>query len=121
MANSSSRECLSLWEQRAALVQGKGLRLLRRSDEALRLLQRAVDVGVDLYDTDRSAALADAQIALAECLIDLGRFDEAAPLAQRAKAIHATHAQLGEHYTQPLLALQTRLAMTPAMDERTAS
>jgi tetratricopeptide (TPR) repeat protein len=97
------------WEAEAALEEGKALLLSRRPLEALPLLQRAVRLGSDVYDPDRSPRLASSEIALAKDLVALDRRAEAlAPLA-RAKAIHATHKDLGEQYRKPLRELEALL------------
>ena len=98
-----------LWESRAALLEGKGLLVLRRQTEALPLLQHAVALGKDVYDPQCSPAYADSQIALAHCLVVLGRRDQAASLVASAKAIHSTHPELGDQYKQPLREVETLL------------
>jgi hypothetical protein len=67
------------WEARASDLEGKGLLVQGRSSEALPLLQRAVELGNDLYDRERSPALTDSQIALARCFLALGRRDRPSP------------------------------------------
>ena len=96
------------YEAPAALDEGKGLLLAGRAPEALPLLQRAVQLGSQIYDVDQSPQLADSQIALATCLFNLGRRDEARALLIRAKAIHATHKDLGEQFKKPLRELSQR-------------
>ena len=91
-----------LWEARAALLEGKGLLLRRRISDALPLLQKSVALGKDVYDPEQSPAFADSQIALARCLFLLGRRDQAEPLLAHAKAIHATHKELGDQFREPL-------------------
>lgn len=67
------------------LAEGKGLLLLHRSADALPLLQRAVALSSELYDRERSLALTDPQIALADCFIDLGeRSDTRAACASQS-------------------------------------
>jgi serine/threonine-protein kinase len=63
-----------------------------------------------VYDRDLSPALADSQIALAKCLLDLGHRDQARALLAQAKAIHSTYKDLGEQFRKPLRALEARLA-----------
>lgn len=70
------------------LAEGKGLLLLHRSADALPLLQRAVALSSELYDRERSPAVADAQIALADCLMALGKRIQIRALLAQAKAIH---------------------------------
>jgi serine/threonine-protein kinase len=98
------------WQAEAALLEGKGLLLTRHATEALPMLQRAVQIGSDVYDPNRSLELADAQIALAKCLLTLGRRDQARELGALAKAIHATHLDLGEQFRRPLRELEALLS-----------
>ena len=97
------------WDAQATLAEGKGMLLTGRSDEALPLLQRALQLGSDVYDPDRSPNLADSQIALASCLLNLGRKDRARELPAQARAIHATHKDLGEQFRKPLRELEARI------------
>jgi eukaryotic-like serine/threonine-protein kinase len=110
---SSMRSYFKRYEAPAALDEGKGLLLAGRTPEALPLLQRAVQLGSQIYDPDQSPQLADSQIALGTCLVNLGRRDEARALLTRAKAIHATHPDLGEQFKKPLRELELRLAVKP--------
>jgi serine/threonine-protein kinase len=85
-------------ERRASLLDAAS------SHAALALeLRRAID-------DDASPWLAEAQVALARCLLDRGRRDEAAQWAARAQAIHARHAELGEQFRRSLRDLNARLA-----------
>jgi serine/threonine-protein kinase len=97
------------WEAQAALLEGKGLLLEGHVSEALPMLERAVELGGEVYDRDRSPLLAESQIALAWCLAESGRTDGARALLSQAKAIHATHQELGEQFRAPLRALDARL------------
>ena len=97
------------WDAQATLAEGKALLFTGHSSEALPLLQRALQLGSDVYDPDRSPNLADSQIALASCLLNLGRNDRARELLAQAKAIHATHKDLGEQFRKPLRELEARL------------
>ena len=56
-----------------------------------------------------SPRLAEAQIALAECLIDLGERAAAQALLAQARDALAAHAELAPHWAQPLQAAQARL------------
>jgi tetratricopeptide (TPR) repeat protein len=60
-------------------------------------------------EAPNSPWLAQAMIALADCLIDTGARDAARKLAGEARAVHAAYAELGTHFTAPLAALQARL------------
>ena len=98
------------WTAQAALEEGKGLLLTRHAAEALPILQRAVQLGSEVYDPERSPALADSQIALAKCQLALGHRDQARALLAQAKAIHSTHKDLGEQFRKPLRELEALLA-----------
>lgn len=113
IATSANRPYYRTWETRAALVGGKAKLLGHRAAEAQPLLQRAVELSSEIYDPDRSPELADAQIALASCLVDLGQRARAQTLLAQAKAIHSTHKELGRHFTKPLEELEARLG-TPS-------
>jgi serine/threonine-protein kinase len=97
-------------EAQAALLEGKGLLLTQHAPEALPLLQRGVQLGSNVYDPDRSPILADSQIALARSLLDLGGGDEARGFLARAKAIHATHKDIGDQFRKPLHEMEVLLA-----------
>ena len=96
---------------RASLLEGKAKRLGGRTGDVLPLLARAVELSAELFDHEQSPKLADAQIALAECLLDLGQRDQAKALLAQANAIHASHKELGEHYRKPMRDLQARFAL----------
>jgi serine/threonine-protein kinase len=100
---------LKRWEAEAALLEGKAMLLMRRPAEARPLLERSVALGADVYDPGRSPKLAESQIALAQALATSGRSDEARALLARARAIHASHKELGEHYRKPLGELEALL------------
>jgi eukaryotic-like serine/threonine-protein kinase len=61
-------------------------------------------------DDPLSPWLAEAQIALADCLADIGNVSEARGLIEKATAIHASHVALGEHFKAPLRRVAARLA-----------
>ncbi len=90
------------WMAQATLLEGEGLLRTKRTAEALPLLQSAVHLGTEVYDLALSPALADSQVALASCLLELGRPDQARPLLAQARSIHARHRDLGEHHKKPL-------------------
>jgi serine/threonine protein kinase len=104
------RSFLGVPEQNSRLQAGKALRQLGRPESAEPNLRRAVTMADSLLDSKLSPRLADAQIALAECLLDLNRYDEAIALAARARNIVAKHRQLGDQYRRPLGVLEVRLA-----------
>jgi serine/threonine-protein kinase len=72
-------------------------------------LERALELRTT-GDTAQSPWLAEAQIAVASCLIDLGQHDAARALLARAGAIQAAHPELGSHLTAPLHRIGARLA-----------
>jgi hypothetical protein len=96
-------------ESVAALTQGKVLVHSSRPDKALPLLERSVALGAEVYDPERSLALADAQLAFGECLARLGNTDRARALLAHAKRIHAAHKTIGEQFVLPLRGLEVRL------------
>ena len=73
-------------------------------------LARAVELREATDDPDLSPWLAEAQIALATCLLDLGQRPAARALLSQAAAIHGLHAQLGEQFREPLRRVQDLLA-----------
>jgi serine/threonine-protein kinase len=104
-------------EARAALVEGRARLMLGGSAEALPLLRRAVELRQSLMDST-SPELADAQIALAECYLDLGDGERAKALvADAAKALRS-HREVGEEYTRQMLRLQQRLREISASAKR---
>ncbi len=109
IAQSPARPYLAESELRAALVGGKALRLAGQSASAVAELRYAVELAGRLYDPLRSPVLADAQLALAQGLLDLGQASEARKLYAAAAAIDATHPELSPLYLQPLRQLHTRL------------
>jgi len=107
---SPSRVYFKAYEAEASLTEGKGLVRLHRATGALPLLQRAMVLSLELYDPQLSPIIADAQIALADCLMDLGERAQARALFGQAKAIHARHKHLGEYIARPLSELERRLS-----------
>ena len=71
-------------------------------------LERALSLR-EANDDKNSPWLAEAQVALAECLVSLGERTRARTLLASAKAIHATHRELGEYFKRPLRELVERL------------
>ena|SRR6266403_5475065 len=72
--------------------------------------ERALGLFQELYDRARSPDIADAQIALANCNLELGQPGRAQALFVSAEAIQATHRELAVQYTEPLRKLRARLA-----------
>ena len=107
---SGLRPYFKRYEAQAALADCEGLLLTQHASEALPLLERAVQLGSEVYDRERSPALAGAQIALSDCLLALGQRDRAKEMLGRARAIHSTYKELGPHRTKPLHDLESRLS-----------
>jgi tetratricopeptide (TPR) repeat protein len=91
----------ALWLGQAELRTGALAQARGHLERALELRQ--------LHDDSASPWLAEAQAALAACLLEMGEPKAARSLADRAQAIHAGHAELGEHLRAPLKALLARL------------
>jgi serine/threonine-protein kinase len=113
IAESGAGAYFKRWDAQAACVGGKGLLASGRASDAAPLLERAVQLGLEVHDRDHSLRLADSEIALAQALLELGHGDQAAPHLARAKAIHATYKELGEQYRTPLRRLEARVRVTP--------
>jgi serine/threonine protein kinase len=105
IASSPNRPWLALWEARAALAEGRAKLHGGNAHEALPLLEKAVTLRTGLLDA-ASPALADADIALSNCYLDLRGISKASMMLGRAKAIQRVHAVLGEHYRKPLRDLE---------------
>ncbi len=105
---SPNRPLLAICEARAALAEGRAILLLGEPRKALPLLDQAVNLRTGLLDR-ASPALADADIALSNCYLDLHERKKASVLLARAKAIHREHAILGEHYRKPMTELERRM------------
>jgi hypothetical protein len=109
LASSADRPYLAKYDVRAALFTGSALRLAGHPDQALPLLQYAVELASDLYDRKQSVKLAEAQIALAQCYLDLKNPAAAKRVFLQAKEIHAAQKKIGAQYAEPLRALAERL------------
>jgi serine/threonine-protein kinase len=105
---STGRDYVKASEARAALVQGRAELQLGRPSEALQPLQRAVELRQAVTDPV-APALAAAQVALAECYLDLGDLERAKVLAVGARKALAAHPEVGGQYLQPLQKLERRL------------
>jgi serine/threonine-protein kinase len=113
IANGTAPKYLELRELRALRLAGLASLALGSPQAAMPRLRRAVTLAERLFDGKRSIDLADIQIALAQCLLDLKQPREARTLASKARAIHTTHKELGDQYRRPLRALEARLAGMP--------
>ena len=101
---------LRIYRAQAELIHGKALLLSGNPADAVLPLKDAVALMTEMYDSDRSPVLADAQVALADCYLDLAMSDEAKKLMAQAKAIHAAHHELGKQFKAPLIRVAARLA-----------
>jgi len=100
---------LRIYRAQAEVLQGKALLQSGRPADAVVPLKDAVALMSEMYDSRRSPALADALVTLADCYLRLNKRDEPKDLLAQAKAIHAAHKELGEHYTRALRELEARL------------
>jgi serine/threonine-protein kinase len=108
-----NRPYLRVWEIRGALAEGRARLGLHDAPRARPLLEHALELSEKAYDP-ASPEIANAQIALANCYLDLSRLDDARRLAVRAKAIFAAHRQLGQHLLVPMRKLMSRVASSSA-------
>ena len=108
---ASSRSASQLHRLEAVANEIAGTALLHTGPAAAALpyLQKDVELARSMYDPERSPRLAQALVALGDCELTLGHRDQARALLERAKAIHANHAELGPQYQRPLQALAARL------------
>jgi hypothetical protein len=96
-------------ETRADFVEGRARCITHEAGNGITLLQGAVAASRELYDPNSSPAVAEAEIALAACLLDAGRREESRGHFQHAQSVHAAHKELGEQYRRPLRQLAARL------------
>jgi serine/threonine-protein kinase len=106
--SSPARQHFGRLEAEAALRLGLALHRSGQPARALSALEAALALR-KTTEASNSPWLAEAMIALADCLIDTGSRDAARKLASEARAVHAGYAQLGKHFTAPLAALQARM------------
>lgn len=109
-ARSSLRAYLKTYEADTLLLIAKARLLLGQPVSARPDFERALSLFQELYDRARSPDIADAQVALANCYLELGQPGKAHTLFGSAEAIQATHRELGVQYTEPLRKLRARLA-----------
>ena len=105
---SPLRERFVALEAEALLRVGQARQRDGRAAVARAPLERALA----LYTANEAAVsprVAAAQIALAECWLDLGNRASAQALLARATQAHAAHAELAPHLARPLQAAQARL------------
>jgi len=105
---SALRERFVTLEAEAQLRLGQARQQDGRAAAAREPLERALALrsGAEAAISPR---MAEAQIALAECLLDLGERAAAQALLARARAAQAAHPELAPHFVKPLQAAQARL------------
>ena len=108
LAATNARDYVKWLEARAAFVQGRADLQLGHPRDALPLLQRAVELRQNTVDAV-SPELAMAQIALADCYLDLGDSAKAVDLAGAAKQALGAHREVGTQYLRPFQNLESRL------------
>ena len=90
------------------LALGELYRLVGKPREAHKYLEQALQLRQRIDFAD-SPWLAEVQVSLANCELDMGQNTAAARLFEQAKAIYATHSELGAYLRRPLRALEARL------------
>jgi serine/threonine-protein kinase len=118
VASSSLRKYYPLLEANAALQLGEAQHASGDLQGSRMNLERAVALREANGDISQNPWLAQAQIALADCLIDLGDRTGAVALVQKAGAIQSTHPELGEHLTAPLQRVAARLSRHQVSQQR---
>jgi tetratricopeptide (TPR) repeat protein len=106
---SSSRRYYPLLEAEAALRLGQAQRLGGDPLAARPNLERALRLRETSHDA-HSPWIAEAQAALAACLLDLGERRAALALATNAQAIVAAHDTLAPHLRAPVSDVAARLS-----------
>jgi tetratricopeptide (TPR) repeat protein len=106
---SSLRTYLKTYEADTLLLIAKARLLLGQPVSARPDFERALSLFQEVYDRARSPDVADAQVALANCYLELGQPGKAQALFGSAEAIQAIHRELGVQYTEPLRKLRARL------------
>jgi len=107
---SPLRDYLPVLEAEATLRLGQAQHRGGDAQAARANLERAVALREATGDPGLSPWLAEAQIALADCLLTLGRRADAKSLLASASAIQARQQELGNHLRTGLPRVQTRLA-----------
>jgi tetratricopeptide (TPR) repeat protein len=109
VTRSPLRDRFRTLEADAALRLGQAQQSQGNLRQARPNLERALELRL-AADAPESPWLAEAQLALASCLTDLGLRDQARALAARAAAIQAAHRELGDHWKAPMHQTGARLA-----------
>ena len=107
---SPLRDYLPGLEAEAALRLGQAQHRGGDAQAARANLERAVALRQAIGDPTVDPWLAEAQIALADCLVSLGRREDAKGLLAGASAIQARQRELGDHLRTGLPRVQSRLA-----------
>lgn len=115
---TSNRMYMRGYEARALLDQGQALLGAGSPEQALQLLQSAVAMHHELYDSDSSVLVAGADLAFARCLVALGRGAEALTWIAEAAAIFNRHAALGVHWRRSLESARAALTRSTAHTEK---
>jgi len=110
VVNSPVRAHFQTLEADASLQLGQAQLQSGDPQSARAHLERAVQLREANDDTAQSPWLANAQIALAGCLVDLGEREAAQALIRKASAIERAHAELGRQFRIPLERVTTRMA-----------
>jgi hypothetical protein len=105
---SPVRAYLPSWELRGTLTEGQARLGAGDPAGARPLLERALESSNTPYHP-KSPETANAQIAPANCYLDLGRRNPARVPAPQAEAILEAHRQLGEHLPVPMRELAVRV------------
>ena len=106
---SPVRDYFQTLEADASLRLGQAQQRAGDAKAARSNLERAVELREASDDVSQSPWLAEAQIALSDCLIDLGQRHVAQTLERKAAAIEAVHKELGEQFKAPLRRVAARL------------
>ena len=85
-------------EAQATLVLGRSLVRLGDAAAALPVLEQALVLSRAAFDPERSFAVAEAWVALAQCQRDLGDRAASARSLAAAKRIYASQSRVGEHH-----------------------
>jgi serine/threonine-protein kinase len=109
--SSAEHNYLVETEASAALFEGRGCMMLHQPKRALPLLERSVEIRMALFDKS-SPSLADAEVALAECELEMGKRDAAIKWASDAKTVISTHPKIGRQHSQPLKTLLDHLSVS---------
>ncbi len=105
---SPLRERFPRLEAEAALRLGQALQRGGDPRPARAHLERSLALR-EAAEAPNSPWLAEAQVGLADCLIDLGERKLARGLVEQAARAQATHNELGEHFRAPLRVVALRL------------